>query len=104
MIRHIVLLDLAADYDRSALAAIMTGLNDLRGAVAGFTGFEHGHNRDFEGMSPKCKYSFMCQFADEAASLAYLVDPTHKTLGQRLVALCQGGASGITVVDMDVVA
>ncbi|MDP5086306.1 MAG: Dabb family protein [Yoonia sp.] len=102
MIKHIVLLDLPAGHDSAELGAIMTGLDDLRGRIPGFTGFEHGPNRDFEGMSPRCAYSFLCHFEDETTSRAYLVHPTHIDLGQRLAALCKGGAAGITVVDMAV--
>jgi len=101
VIRHIVLLDLIPDYDRDALQSIMTGLDGLRGVIAGFDYFAHGPNRDFEAMSPDCAYAFTCDFQDEAVSRAYLADPTHQALGARLVAMCQDGAKGITVIDMD---
>lgn len=100
MIRHIVLLDLPADYDRSELAAIIAGLDDLRGKITGFTHFEHGPNRDFEGMSENCAYGFICHFVDEDTSQVYIVDPDHGALGKRLVNLCSGGVDGITVVDL----
>lgn len=103
MIKHIVLLDLPAAYDRSELASIMSGLNALRAKLDGFSQFEHGPNRDFEGMSPKAAYGFICHFENEDTSRAYIVNPDHNALGQRLVALCNGGVDGITVVDLDVV-
>ncbi len=102
MIKHLVLLDLPTAYDRSELQSIMTGLDGMRTKLAGFTQFEHGPNRDFEGMSPSCSYSFICKFADENTSRAYIVDPDHNAFGQRLVELCNGGVKGITVVDMDI--
>ena len=102
MIKHIVLLDLPPDYDRAELAVIMEGLDRLRETIAGFTGFEHGPNQDFEGMSPHCAYAFICDFANEDTSQRYIIDPDHKALGQRLVGLCHGGPKGITVVDMAV--
>ncbi len=100
MIRHIVLLDLPAAHDATALARVMDGLDGLRASIPGFVGFAHGPNMDFEGMSPDCAYAFICDFSDEAASRAYLANADHRALGAELVALCRGGAKGITVVDM----
>lgn len=101
MIRHIVLLDLPQTHDRTELAAIMAGLDGLRGKIAGFTAFVHGPNRDFEGMSPDCAYAFACDFDGPATSKAYLADADHRALGARLVALCRGGVAGIRVIDME---
>ncbi len=102
MIKHIVMLDLAADHDPAELQLVMTGLDDLRHSVSGFTHFEHGENRDFENMSPSCSYLFICHFDGEDTSRAYLVNKDHQALGKRLVGLCKGGVSGVTVVDLDV--
>lgn len=104
MIKHIVLLELAADHDPAELSAIMAGLDGLRSKIAGFTGFAHGPNRDFEKMSPDCDYGFVCTFADGAVSQTYLEDADHQALGARLVALSKGGVAGITVIDLDVAA
>ncbi|SFS20425.1 Dabb family protein [Yoonia litorea] len=101
MIQHIVMLDLPADHDSAELANVMAGLGALMHEIDGFLAFAHGPNRDFEGKSPDCAYAFVCTFADAAAVSAYHRDPTHQALGARLVALCQGGADGITVVDME---
>lgn len=102
MIQHIVMLDLPAEADRAELLAIMTGLDDLRGSIAGFVGFMHGENKDFEGMSKDRNYGFICTFMDEATSRDYLVNPDHQALGARLVALCRDGVQGITVIDLAV--
>jgi hypothetical protein len=104
MIRHIVLLDLVAGHDATELAAVMDGLDRLRGQIAGFSGFSHGPNRDFEGKSPDCAYAFTCDFDSPATARAYLADPDHRALGARLVAICKGGADGITVIDLEVAA
>ncbi|PUB14812.1 Dabb family protein [Yoonia sediminilitoris] len=101
MIKHIVTLDLLPDHDTAELQAVMTGLDELRSQLDGFVGFDHGPNRDFEGMSPGCDYGFICEFANEDTSRAYIVHPVHAALGRRLVALCNGGVTGITVVDLD---
>lgn len=102
MIRHIVLLDLPQDHDAGALARVMDGLDRLRSSIPGYVGFAHGPNKDFEAMSAHCAYAFTCDFADEATSLAYIANEAHRALGAQLVAMCRGGAKGITVVDMAV--
>lgn len=102
MINHIVLLDMPSAHDRAELSAVMNGIDALRASISGFTHFEHGPNRDFERMSQDCRYAFMCRFDDVVAAQAYLENPDHIALGKRLVALCNGGPSGIRVIDMDV--
>ena len=101
MIRHIVLLNLAPGHDSAELQSVMDELNALRSDIAGFIDFKHGPNRDFESMSPDCAYAFTCDFADQDTSMAYIDNAKHRALGARLVGLCQGGAQGITVIDMD---
>lgn len=101
MIRHIVLLDLPEGYDTKELGTVMDGLAALQGQIAGFTAFAHGPNRDFETMSPYCAYAFTCDFDSAETSHAYLANSDHQALGARLVALCRGGAAGITVIDME---
>lgn len=100
MIKHIVLLDLPKRYSRVELAEIMDGIDGLRETIAGFTHFEHGQNRDFEGMSKNCAYAFICHFANEDTSRQYIIDPGHNALGQRLVEMCKGGSKGIIVIDL----
>ncbi|MEJ6399287.1 Dabb family protein [Yoonia sp. 208BN28-4] len=100
MIRHIVMLNLADGYDPVELLAVLTELSLLD--LPGFTAFEHGPNRDFEGRSPAYPYGFVCTFDNEDALSLYAADPTHQALGKRLVALCK--ADGIMVVDLAVAA
>lgn len=101
MIKHIVLLDLLDDYDQVELGAIVKGVEELQFSLDGFEHFEHGPNWDFEGMSPRFSYGFICHFAGEDTSRAFIVHPEHSALGARLVPLCKGGVEGITVVDLD---
>lgn len=100
MIRHIVMLRLKDGYDPVELLAVLTGLATLD--LPGLVGFEHGPNRDFEGKSQDYPYGFVCSFTDQAALQLYAGDAQHRALGARLVALCEGGADGIMVVDLDV--
>lgn len=102
MIQHIVMQQLRADHDPAELAAVMQGLGALSGEIAGFDGFTHGPNRDFEELSKPYDYGFICTFTDADALALYADDPRHKALGGRLVDLCAGGVSGLMVIDLDV--
>lgn len=102
MIRHIVMCNIAWDADEAELNAVMAGLGDLVGQIDGYTGFEHGPNRDFEAKSPDHDYGFVGTFASADSLAAYAADPRHQALGARLVALCVGGGDGIIVYDVEV--
>ena len=102
MIRHIVMLNLKGDHDPKELGEVMQGLAALQPQIDGFDTFEHGPNRDFEGKSQDYPDGFICTFRDAAALGVYARDPTHQALGARLVAMCQGGADGIFVVDLEI--
>ena len=101
MIQHIVLLDLPHGHDANELVAVMRGLANLVGVIDGFTGFTHGPNRDFERKSPGYAYGFNCIFTQASALKAYADNPQHQDLGAQLVALCNGGADGIFVADIE---
>lgn len=103
MILHSVYLRLPQGTDRAELEAVMTGLKQLCKSLLGCAGFQHGPNRDFEGKSQDHPYGFIAQFRDRAALAAYADNPDHQVLGARLVALCEGGADGIVVYDIEVV-
>jgi hypothetical protein len=99
MIRHIVMLELQTDYAPDALGQIMAGLNGLQNEIAGYVGFEHGPNADFEGQSAEYPYGFICSFKDEAALQIYAAHPTHAALGAQLLTMT-GGTDGIMVMDL----
>ncbi len=101
MIRHIVLLALPDDHDAGELAQIMDRLAALVGHLPGFIGFDHGPNRDFEDKSAQYPYGFIGTFTDTEALNTYAGDARHSALGARLVALCNGGADGIMVIDLE---
>ena len=102
MIRHIVMLNLREDARHDDLMDVMTGLGELSQSLSGFASFEHGPNRDFETKSDCYPYGFMCTFDNEAALKAYAANESHKALGARLVAMCEGGGDGIFVVDLEI--
>ncbi|KIC51997.1 Dabb family protein [Tateyamaria sp. ANG-S1] len=103
MIRHCVFLRLAPKADSAELDKVMLGLADVVQRLPGCSGFRAGPNRDYEGKTPEYPYGFTLDAIDAEALATYAVDPEHQELGARLVALCEGGADGITVFDIDAV-
>ena len=101
MISHVVMLGLTDNHDTDELAQVVTGLAALKDTLPGFTGFDHGPNRDYEWKSPGFPYGFICRFSDRAALDAYATDPRHLQLGARLVTLCGGDARNILVYDIE---
>lgn len=104
MILHSVYLRLPQETDRGELSEVMAGLNQLCRDLPGCAGFQHGPNRDYEAKSPDHPYGFVAQFRDAEALALYAENPEHKALGARLVALCDGGANGIVVYDLETAA
>ncbi|MEX0277564.1 MAG: Dabb family protein [Ruegeria sp.] len=101
MIRHCVMLRLTSAYDPAELDAVMRGLGRVADRLQGCGGFVHGPNRDFEAKSSDYPYGFSLDFADAADLKRYANDETHRKLGARLVAMCDGGAEGILVFDLE---
>jgi len=97
VILHCVHLALSDGYDRAELADVMGGLSEL-------APLQHGPNRDFEGKSQGFPYGLVARFNDAEAVARYAEDPVHKALGARLCELCDGGADGIVVYDLEVAA
>ena len=101
MIQHVVAVSLRAAAQEDALHDIMDGLEALMPEIPGFTAFQHGPNRDFERLSQRYSYGFVCTFTDKTALDAYASDPRHKALGARLISLCEPGPGGIMVLDLE---
>lgn len=102
MIRHIVMFTPKDGQATADLAGVMDGLAGLVGDIAGYTGFEHGPNRDFEGRSAGYSHGFVGTFEDAQALARYADDPRHQALGAALVELCQDGLDGLMVIDIEV--
>ena len=101
MIRHCVMLRLRTDADTVALDRIMLQLAKLVDQLEGCSGFWAGPNRDFESKTPGYLYGFTLDAYDARALAAYAVNPDHQALGAQLVELCEGGADGIRVYDIE---
>ena len=100
MIEHVVMLGLRDASDLRECRDVMDGLGRLAGDIPGFLSLSHGVNIDMEGKSPDYPYGFIARFENRDALARYAVDPRHKALGARLVALC-GGADRIMVYDIE---
>ncbi|WP_299048116.1 Dabb family protein [uncultured Tateyamaria sp.] len=103
MIRHCVFLRLAPKADAAVLDKVMLGLEDVVHRLDGCSDFRAGPNRDYEGKTPDYTYGFTLDADNAEALAAYAVDTEHQALGARLAALCEGGAEGILVFDIDAV-
>jgi stress responsive alpha/beta barrel protein len=101
MIRHCVMLRLRDGADTVALDRIMLRLANLVDQMAGCNGFWAGPNRDFEDKTPGFTYGFTMDAHDAKALAAYAVHPDRVALDAELVKLCDGGANGILVFDIE---
>lgn len=101
MIRHCVFLNLRASQDAGTLEEILGELRNLCENLPETGPFLSGPNRDFEAKSQDFPAGFTIDFASEEALQTYADHPEHKALGARLVAICQGGADGIMVFDLE---
>ncbi len=97
-IRHIVLCKLRPGQDQ-AFAGIMAQLAALSPRLT-MGQMTYGADISPEGIGRGYSHGFTIDFPDIAARDTYLEDPTHQAIGARLVALCDGGVSGILVVDI----
>ncbi|WP_169791213.1 Dabb family protein [Rubellimicrobium mesophilum] len=101
LLLHCVFCAVRSDADPGELRFVMAELEALRAVVEGMLDFRHGPNRDYEAKSEGHPYGFVIAFRDRAAHMSYDGHPRHKAAGARLVALCEGGADGIVVYDIE---
>lgn len=101
MLKHCVFLKVRPDAE-AGLPAAMTILARLKAKVPGMVTFAHGPNRDFEGLSLGYSHGFIISFTDRSAHMAYERHPDHVAAGAIPVAACNGGISGIMVLDLEV--
>ena len=101
MLAHCVFLKVSPSHDTSDTEEVLQALGQLKDEVDGILSYEYGPNRDFEAKTAEYTYGFVVTFRDREAHLAYERHPKHIALGARLVAMCDGGADGIAVYDID---
>ena len=100
MILHCVFCNVQ-DGGHQEITEVMQELAEFSRGLEGVHRFDYGPNRDFEAKSQDHDCGFVIAF-DTAAALQHYADhPTHKALGARLCNLCNGGAAGIVVYDIE---
>ena len=101
MLMHCVFLKVLPTHDTADTEEVLRALGQLKDEVDGIVSYEWGPNRDFEDKTAEHTYGFVIKFRDREANLAYAQHPKHLELGSRLVAMCDGGADGIAVYDIE---
>lgn len=101
MIKHCVFVNFRTELTREARTGIFVRLAELVGEVNGMVDFTYGPNRDFEKKSPGYSDGFVATFTDAAALAGYANYPKHVALGNALVSMCEGGAEGLIVFDIE---
>jgi Stress responsive A/B Barrel Domain len=101
MIRHTVLLRLRPDVPRTDIEATFAALKALQHKIPGITAISVGADNSPEGLQRANSHGFTVDFVDAAARDAYLPHPEHQKVGGMIVALCDGGIAGVTVLDWD---
>ena len=102
MIRHVVLVRFRPDVAPAEVAARFAELAALQPPVPGFLAFGAGANVSPEPLSQGFTHAFTADFTDAAARDAYLVLPAHVAAGAKLVAVLEGGAGGLAVIDFEI--
>lgn len=101
MILHCVFCSFRTDVGAGERRSILQDLATFSQSLDGVLAFDFGPNRDFEKKSPDFSDGLVIRFRDKEALAAYAVHPTHQKLAARLCDLCNAGAEGIIVFDIE---
>lgn len=101
MILHCVFCNFRADACPEERLSILQELADFSRSLDGVLAFNFGPNRDFERKSPEFSAGFVIRFKDRKALEVYAAHPTHQEIGARLCDLCNSGAKGVMVFDIE---
>jgi hypothetical protein len=101
MIRHTVLLKIRSDITESEIAEVFAALKSLQNEINGIIAVSAGKDNSPEGIQRSHTHGFTVDFDSAKSRDAYLPHPEHQKVGARIVAICEGGVSGITVVDWE---
>ena len=82
------------------MTRVFAALGALRGRVPGLVSFEAGPNLDLEKKSQGFSHGFVMRFESRAALEAYATHPAHLAASRELLAICDGGAAGVMVYDL----
>ena len=102
MILHCVFCKFSSEATAADQQAVLTELRDFALSLRRCISAEFGPNRDFEQKTQGFSHGLVLRFKEAEALAEYSEHPTHKALGARLCDLCEGGADGILVYDLEV--
>ena len=98
-IAHCVLLKTVGAED--AVLAALDKLRKLIGVVPGLLSFEGGKYSSPEGLNRGYTWGFTMVFSDAESRDGYLVHPAHVAAASDVVAVCDGGMSGVLAFDYE---
>jgi Stress responsive A/B Barrel Domain len=101
MIRHTVLLKVRNNVSESEISDVFAALKNLKSEIPGILSISTGSDNSPEGLQRGHTHGFTVDFDSAQSRDAYLPHPAHQKVGARIVAICEGGVSGITVVDWE---
>ncbi|ASJ73817.1 Dabb family protein [Granulosicoccus antarcticus] len=105
MIRHCVFIQFRSSVTAEQRDELFAEISALQLHLTGILAVHIGANVSPEtGMDKGFADGFMVDFAGAEARDAYLVDAAHQRAGARLVEAAEGGAAGILVYDLEMVA
>ncbi len=91
MVHPVGLLRFRTDLAEGAIEAILKELRCFRQSIRGITGFQGRSYNASEGLAKGFTHGFTMSFADATAHDAYLSDPLHQDLLERLLSMLEGG-------------
>jgi hypothetical protein len=101
LIRHTVLLKVRTDVSDQEISDVFTALKNLQSEIPSILSISTGKDNSPEGIQRGHTHAFTVDFDSAQSRDAYLPHPAHQKVGARIVAICEGGVSGITVVDWE---
>ena len=102
MILHCVFLRLKAAITAAEKQSLFDAVVGLKDVISGIIAISYGPNVSPEGLHGGFVDGFTVTFESPEARDAYLVDPAHVVVGERIVSSLDGGLSGLLVFDMNI--
>ncbi len=103
MIRHCVFIRFRPDSTSEEQAEIFRQITNLKASLPGFVAAYTGPNVSPErGMDRGYSAGFILDFLNADVRDAYLADPEHQRIGDKIVASAVGGIDGVLVYDLEV--
>ena len=102
MLKHCVFVSFQSTFTQGERNAMLAKFETICELIPGAVDFSFGPNLDFENKSENYSDGFIITFSDRAALQAYDQHPMHIASGAKMVKMCNNGANGIIVFDLDV--